>query len=147
MRPFFYLLFAHPEVAAVVGSRVVESVITDTIKHHPALFIFVAAMVIGVLYFSYSTFALKADLKAVEVRIAARLVLLEINAEKRDVDAQIRALDAEVFELERIEKAQQATRRDMQRLWELKRKATRLDGGLAQLESALRGLKRGLDKP
>ncbi len=70
MRPFFYLLFAHPEVAAVVGSRVVESVITDTIKHHPALFIFVAAMVIGVLYFSYSTFALKADLKAVEVRIA-----------------------------------------------------------------------------
>ena len=128
----------------MVSARVIESVITDTIKHHPAVFIFALAMAAGLLYFSYSTFALKADLNAVELRIAARLMVLEIQADKRDTEMQIRALDTEMFDLERIEKAQQATRRDMQRLWQLRKTSKRLESGLGQMTAALRDLERGL---
>lgn len=128
----------------MVSTRVIESVITDTIKNHPAVFIFALALVAGLLYFSYSTFALKADLQSVELRIAARLMVLEIQADKRDTEMQIRALEAEMFDLERLEKAQQATRRDMQRLWKLKKTSDRLESGRAQMASALQDLERGL---
>ncbi len=119
----------------MVGTRLLDTVIGDTIRNHPALFIFSAAVAGSIIFFSYSTFALKGDLINARQQMTQRLVALELKADVRDVESQIRSFESEIFELERIERAQEATRRDLRRLYDLKNKHRKLERGLDRLKA------------
>ena len=111
----------------------IQKWISAEVLKHPAVFL-AGIVCMGIIIGSFNPFVMADDFSKFQVNANQRLVKLEravctvqYTTEKNALEAQSRAVATEIFQLERLDRAGEATERDISRMNNLRTDASNLD--------------------
>lgn len=135
-------------------NNVVQDAWEQTFSRHPYLFVFVISVSLAVVFWSWKVYAQKVDvseqfkqvheqidsieatIKGVNNDTDRRFDQLEQVGERRHLESQLRSLDTEIYQLQRLEQSQEANDRDLARLDDLRIQRGTQARKLQRLETA-----------